>query len=134
MARRKVKTAISVESYKQFIIHVLEQSDGIIEDERLDELIVAAYTKLWSPTDKRPWGNKPFPKWKQNVASAKSALDRTFTVIKYESEGVRYRVLVRGVVAHAALQWAQRVAPDKKPAYEPLIQPKRIYKVPEVEV
>lgn len=136
--------AVTPAAYRRFILNALEASGGHIEEQKLDELIQAAYSSIWGPTDLAPWGSQRHPKWKQNVASAKSALDRTGRAIRFRHlwyDGKRrrvtvYRVLIpSSTIVDAVLQWhGGRNRQSKKRRYKPLPQPRPVTAVPVVDV
>jgi len=110
-------------------------------DKELDRLIEEKYSPLWTHTDKEPWGDQSHPKWKQNVASAKSALDRKGIVVRFiqrSVEGRRRRTVYRVLLAHpifsaARAKWETRtVKGRRRRIYERLEQPAPVYAVPQV--
>ena len=124
--------AVTAAAYVAFIEKVVDRHDGVIEEQSLDRLIEEKYSPLWSPTDKRPWGRQLHSKWKQNVASAKSALDRRGIIVRYVAwvekgnrlRKVVYRVrLPERIFVVAANQWASRPEGRRKKQYDPLPQP-----------
>lgn len=149
--------AFSTRSYQEFIEKVVDEYGGIIPEDVLDEHIEKSYSKSWGPTDLDRWGKQKHPKWKQNVASAKSGLDRRGIIVRYEREeripvskrnpgwkvvqqnghmfrliSKTYRVrLPKPVFCNAYSQWQFRVPQRKKRNYEPLPQPKMVHVVPE---
>lgn len=140
----RTQKAVCVDAYRQFIINAVESRGGVIAEAELDRLIEAKFREHWSSTDRRPWGNQRHPKWKQNVAPAKSALDRRGVIVRYvmrvqvgqtkRYRNVVYRVkLPRRVFTEAWRQWASRPSPDPKRRYEELPQPEAVFVVPEVE-
>ena len=148
--------AVSADAYQEFILKVVEQHDGIILEDTLDEILVESYQKHWGPTDLAPWGRQSHPKWKQNVASAKSGLDRRGSIVRFEQTKAipideakpgwkvvkRKRQLYRLVTEvyrillpeqtylSAYVQWRHRQPPARKPQYEKLKQPQRVFLVP----
>lgn len=148
--------AVSPDAYQEFILNVVKEHNGIILEELLDDILVQSYEKHWGPTDLAPWGQQSHPKWKQNVASAKSGLDRRGVVVRFKrTEAVMiqeaapgwkvlrrksqlyrlvnmvYRVLLPGqTYLRAYDQWRQRRPPAQKPQYEKLDQPQPVYLVP----
>ena len=148
--------AVSADAYQEFILNVVEQHDGIILEETLDEILKESYQKHWGPTDLAPWGRQSHPKWKQNVASAKSGLDRRGIVVRFEQTKAIpideakpgwkvvkrkrqlyrlvtevYRVLLpEQTYLRAYVQWRHRQPPARKPQYEKLMQPQPVYLVP----
>jgi len=148
--------AVSVSAYQEFILKAVHEHGGIIREEVLDEIIEEAYGKHWGPTDLEPWGRQGHSKWKQNVASAKSGLDRRAVVVRYvrmesfpvshaepgwkvyRKKGVLYRfmrveyrvALPERFVLSAYDQWQNRFQPKKKKAYDKLKQPIQINLVP----
>ena len=138
---KKVQAVIAA-AYVAFIEKVVDRHGGFVEEKVLDRLIEEKYRPLWSSTDRQPWGKQPHAKWKQNVASAKSALDRKGVIVRFVArfkKGGRlrktvYRVrLPEHVFVAAANQWAARLRGQPKKRYEPLAQPAPVYVVPEVE-
>jgi hypothetical protein len=150
--------AISAQSYQEFIVKVVTEHGGIVRDDKLDEMIEEAYGKHWGPTDLKPWGRQRHPKWKQNVASAKSGLDRRGVVVRFErTEAIPisrrepgwkvtkqrngqlfrivrhvYRVLLpEPTFLRAYDQWCRRMPPKQKKNYEKLDQPIQVDFVPE---
>ena len=149
--------AISAQSYQEFIVKVVTEHCGIVRDDELDEMIEEAYRKHWGPTDLKPWGRQRHPKWKQNVASAKSGLDRRGVVVRFErTEAIPishrepgwkiekrkghlfrivthvYRVLLpESTFLRAYGQWRRRMPPKQKKNYEKLDQPIQVDFVPE---
>lgn len=148
--------AVSADAYQEFILKVVEEHGGIILEDTLDEIFVESYQKHWGPTDLAPWGRQSHPKWKQNVASAKSGLDRRGSVVRFErtkaipiheaKPGWKvvkrkrqlyrlvtevYRVKLPDAIYLAAYdQWRHRQPPAQKPQYEKLAQPQPVYLVP----
>ncbi len=149
--------AFYTRSYKDFIKKVVDDYGGIIPEELFDEHIEESYSESWGPTDLDRWGDQKHPKWKQNVASAKSGLDRRGIIVRYdrvedipvtqrkpdwkvsERNGRLYRRVTRTyrvrlperIVCQAYVQWQYRVPQKKKRSYDPLPQPKMINIVPE---
>lgn len=149
--------AISAQSYQEFIVKVVTDHCGIVREDELDEMIEKAYSKHWGPTDLKPWGRQQHPKWKQNLASAKSGLDRRGIVVRYErKDAIRisrrepgwiveerdgqlfrivrhvYRVLLpETTFCHAYDQWCHRMPPKQKKNYKKLDQPIQVNIVPE---
>lgn len=130
------KRAVTAQSYQKFIIKACKHFGGWIEEKKLDALIKEKYSPLWSETDHLIWGNQGHPKWKQNVASAKSGLERRGVVVKLKERKTLLRVLLPDrVFVSASIQWWQRKGrfhPPKK-QYEPLAQPVRVETVPDIE-
>ena len=148
--------AISAQSYQEFIVKVVTEHCGIVRDDELDEMIEQAYGKHWGPTDLKPWGRQRHPKWKQNVASAKSGLDRRGVVVRFErKDAIRisrrepgwiveerkgklfrivrhvYRVLLpEATYLRADDQWCRRMPPNQKKNYKKLDQPIQVDFVP----
>lgn len=85
----KREIAITAFAYAEFIQRAVEAHGGRMAEEELNRLIEAKYRPHWTTTDLRPWGNQHHPKWKQNVASAKSGLDRRGIVVRYK-EGLAF--------------------------------------------
>ena len=156
LKNRKGET-ISAQAYQEFIIKIATEHCGIVREDDLDEMIEEGYEKHWGPTDLKPWGRQRHPKWKQNVASAKSGLDRRGIVVRYEcTEAVAisrakpgwktkkrqgqlfrlvkqvYRVLLPEPTFLTAYdQWLRRLKPKQKKNHEKLIQPIQVDFVPE---
>jgi hypothetical protein len=148
--------AVSADAYQEFILKVVKEHDGIILEDTLDEILVESYQKHWGPTDLAPWGRQSHPKWKQNVASAKSGLDRRGIVVRFEKTKAIpideakpgwkvvkrkrqlyrlvtevYRVLLpEQTYLRAYDQWRLRQPPAQKPQYEKLDQPQPVFLVP----
>lgn len=100
-------------------------------DTELNRAIETAYKKYWGYTDLNRYGDSRSAKHKQNIASAKSALDRTGQVIKFESDGKIYRVKLDWFVINAFKDWNNRtIKKKKKKKYKRLDQPKEVYLVP----
>jgi hypothetical protein len=138
---KKVQAVVAA-AYVAFIEKVVDRHGGFVEEKVLDGLIEEKYAPLWSRTDKRPWGHQIHSKWKQNVASAKSALDRKGMIVRFvarfkKGERVRkkvYRVrLPNWIFIEAANQWTARLRGQPKKRYDPLPQPAPVYVVPEIE-
>jgi hypothetical protein len=149
--------AISAQSYQEFIVKVVTEHCGIVRDDELDEMIEEGYGKHWGPTDLKPWGRQRHPKWKQNVASAKSGLDRRGVVVRFERtemipinrrepgwkvierDGQLFRIvrnvyrvlLPESTFLRAYDQWRRRMPPKQKKQYEKLNQPIQVDFVPE---
>jgi len=133
----RVGTAITAHSYAVFIQKVVNAHGGRITENDLNKLIEEKYAPYWTATDLRPWGDQHHPKWKQNVASAKSALDRrgivVRCVVRTQREQVVWRVAMPDRFTLAAVQqWLTRRRGSKKPTYAPLPQPEQQYVVPEL--
>lgn len=157
MKKNKQGEAFTASSYQAFILKVVAENGGIVLEDRLDEMIEEAYGPLWGPTDLECWGQQKHPKWKQNVASAKSGLDRRGIVVRYEADEeipisrpqpgwkvcqrkrqwyrivtsiYRVRLPERTFLA-AYDQWRRRLPPKQKQQYERLEQPRSVHFVPE---
>jgi hypothetical protein len=110
-------------------------------EKEMDVLIEAKYSPLWTHTDKEPWGDQSHPKWKQNVASAKSALDRKGIVVRFVARSMKgrrrtvFRVLLADPIFTAArAQWETRkVKGRRRKIYDPLEQPAPVYAVPPID-
>ena len=148
--------AVSADAYQEFILKVVKEHDGIILEDMLDEILVESYRKHWGPTDLKPWGRQSHPKWKQNVASAKSGLDRRGIVVRFEQtiaiaineakpgwkvikrKGQLYRLVVEvyrvllpeQTYLRAYNQWRGRELPGQKRKYKKLKQPQPVFLVP----
>lgn len=148
--------AVSADAYQKFILYVVKEHDGIILEDMLDEILVDAYQPHWGPTDLEPWGRQSHPKWKQNVASAKSGLDRRGIVVRFKQtkaipideakpgwkvikrKGQLYRLvtevyrvlLPEQTYLRAYDQWRGRELPGQKLKYKKLKQPQRVFLVP----
>jgi hypothetical protein len=148
--------AVSADAYQEFILKIVEEHGGIILEDLLDDILVEAYQPHWGPTDLEPWGRQSHPKWKQNVASAKSGLDRRGIVVRFEqTEAIPieeaapgwkvirrkrqlyrlvervYRVMLpEQTYLRAYDQWQIRELPGKKRKYKRLSQPQPVFLVP----
>jgi hypothetical protein len=135
--------AITPKAYADFIQAAVSAHGGYMSEKKLNRVIEEKYSSLWSETDKRPWGRQSHPKWKQNVASAKSALDRKGIIVRYvawykrgeQQRRMAFRVqLPEAIFADAWNQWEAREAKRRRrKTYEPLEQPAPVYIVPELD-
>ena len=133
MTTTTIASAITAFAYAEFIQKVVATRGGRITECELNALIEEKYRPHWTETDLQPWGQQHHPKWKQNVASAKSALDRRGIVVKYKAGRIVWRVaLPEAFLVNAVLQWAHRGRGIKKRTYEPLAQPTGRHVVPQV--
>ena len=126
--------AVVAKAYQAFILKALKANGGVLAEESLDAIIREAYDPIWGKTDTSPWGNISKAKWIQNVASAKSGLDRRGIAIRVQNEGRVYRVLLGNNADWiiAAVHQRDQRQPKSKKQYRKLPQPKARYVVPEI--
>jgi hypothetical protein len=150
--KNKPGEAVVPAAYRAFIVNALRRAGGVINEVELDRQIREQYAAYWGKTDRDPWGSVPpgKTKWKQNVASAKAALDHTGEIIRLtlrhrvpcKSDPKKLKVRVEELRVYLGPRYRHIIAAVRqrdrrrrvfKPSYEQLEQPVPVYVVPTSE-